>query len=104
MKKRINNLEFRAYSYSDGTTSNVYELIKWLPKDINDNSYIQEYCITVAFFNLGREGCTISFVGDRPFASDIDHDVLWELLRFGQTYCDAEIMLNDNTCHTLGDN
>ena len=87
MNKRIDNLEFRATP----TRSEIeYELVQW-------QGDLPETCIVVAFFDKGKEGYNIRFIGDRPFQYDIDRSVFWSLLKFGQTYCDALFELDDYT-------
>ena len=85
MNKRIDDLEFR----STPTRSEIaYELVQW-------QGDLPETCIVVAFIEKGREGYNIKFIGDRPFHHSVDQSVLWPLLKFGQTYCDALFELND---------
>ena len=108
--KRIKDLEFRWSKHNK-----KYELVKWILNDPTDHSVvytedgpkrkgdIKEYCYVIAFFDKGKEGCDIRFIGDRPFSPDINHVVMWELMRYGQQIVDAEVALEDNLPFSEGE-
>ena len=84
MNKRIENIEFR---WSE--TNNAYELVQWLI-----GSFGKDYCIVIAFFDLGDEGCDIRFVGDRPFTTG-NKNLVWNMLRYGQSIVDTVFELEE---------
>ena len=86
MNKRINNLEFR---WSE--TNHSHELVQWIKKDGS-----KDFCIVVAFFRIDSEGCEISFVGRRPFDVGND-DLVWAMLKYGQSVVDALVILQEET-------
>ena len=77
--RRLDNLEFR---YS--STNRVYELVQWEG----------DTCIVIAFFRKSPDGCNIELIGDRPFKVE-DKVLVWAMLKFGQTFVDAEWRLED---------
>ena len=85
--KRIDNLEFR---YSG--TNEKYELVRWIDSDP------KEYCIVIAFFNKESEGCSIEFIGGRPFDTG-NKELVWSMLSYGQSIVDAEYELEYETKH-----
>ena len=84
MNKRIEDIEFR---WSE--TNNAYELVQWLNCDSAES-----FCIVIAFFDLGKEGCDIRFVGNRPFTTGND-DLVWIMLKYGQAIVDTIFELEE---------
>ena len=84
MNKRIEDIEFR---WSD--INQKHELIQW-----SQTISTEEYCIVIAFFDLGSEGCEIRFIGDRPFITG-NSELVWNMLKYGQAIVDAIFELND---------
>jgi hypothetical protein len=55
----------------------------------------EEYRYTILFYEKGREGYEIRFIGSRPLEFTYkDKDILWELMQYGQTVLDAKFNLN----------
>ena len=80
--KRINDIEFK---YSE--LNKKYELVQWIK-----NEEKGEFCIVIAFFNKGSDGCNIEFIGSRPFNSG-ESKTVWSMLKYGQTIVDADCEL-----------
>ena len=83
MNKRIGNLEFRRNK--EGRPA---EIIRWA-----QNGDGTEYCYTLLWYQRGREGFYVEFVGRRPFDDDADN--LWEIMEYGQAVLDAEFELEE---------
>ena len=80
---RVEDLEVRScvkYLLSDGE-HNSAEIVKWA-KDVRE----KEYCSTVAYWNEGKEGYYLQFVGRRPF--DVDGEIFMKLAKQGQQMLD----------------
>ena len=84
MNKRIYDIEFRW-----SPSSNIHELVQWF-----EGEDYPEYCIVIAFFDEGSEGCDIRFVGDRPFNTG-ESETVWKMLRYGQSIVDAAVNLKE---------
>ena len=81
---RIENLELRScgeHLFVDGVEHNRAEIIQWA----NDTGK-KEYCWTVAYWNKGKEGYNLQFVGGRPF--DVDGELFMKLAKQGQQMLD----------------
>lgn len=91
MSKRIDNLEFR-WTRSYGASGATYpEIVCWFPCSENQ----AETCYTLLHWVRGSEGWDIHFVGARPFEeSQFNSDVLWQLMRYGQSIADAEFRIH----------
>jgi uncharacterized protein YozE (UPF0346 family) len=59
MKIKINNLEFREYTFSK-KDKQLYEICKWVER-INDTPY----CFVIAFIEKGSESWELKSVGER---------------------------------------
>jgi len=80
---RIEDLEVRScgkHLLSD-SERNRAEIVKWA----NDTRK-KEYCWTVAYWNKGKEGYDLQFVGGRPF--DVDSKLFMKLAKQGQQMLD----------------
>jgi len=80
---RIQDLEVRScgkHLLSDGEHTRA-EIVKWA----NDTDK-KEYCWTVAYWNKGKEGYDLQFVGSRPF--DVDGELFMKLAKQGQQMLD----------------
>lgn len=91
MGKRIGNLEFR-WSKTLGRETTFYpEIVCWKKWDS-----IEESCYTLLYWKRDSEGWYVQFVGSRPFEDDEwDHDMLWALMRYGQSIADAEFKIEE---------
>lgn len=88
MSKRIADLEFR-WTQSLGRDGERYpEIVRWYNRAEGDS-----FCCTVLYWVRDSEGWDIKFVGDRPFDSELDQDLLWALMRYGQSLASAEYKL-----------
>lgn len=47
------------------------------------------YKWTLAYFQKGKEGYYLCFVGNRPFDPRVNRKHFWELAQFGQTVADV---------------
>jgi hypothetical protein len=83
---RIEDLEFKP---TEAVGKRDHAIVQWFPREGEEG---KEYCCVVCFFRRGSEGYEIEFVGDRPFQVE-KHDVLWNLMRFGQRVLDASFDL-----------
>ncbi len=76
------------------------EIIKWKENQLGP------YCYTVAMWEKDSEGYSLKFIGSRPLDLQIDKDVFWELVKYGQKICDAvfevEYYKKDNDKNFLG--
>lgn len=80
---RVDYLEIRScgkHLISDGKHDRA-EIVKWA-NDMNK----KEYCWTVAYWNKGKEGYDLQFVGSRPF--DVDNKLFMKLAKQGQQMLD----------------
>lgn len=77
---RQENLEYRHLSEARRDA----EIVAWR----NDGKG-GEYCYTLLFWRKDKEGYFIEFVGGRPLNKNIDKDVLFKLMRYGQAVLDA---------------
>lgn len=85
MNKRIDNLEFKL---NDSKRSP--EIVCWVPHPSGDP---KEYCFTIVFYEVSKEGYEVKFIGDRPFSCEIDRKTFWKLLEYGQQICNANFKL-----------
>jgi len=76
------DLEFRCLPNRDP------EIIRW--KVTADG---MPYCYTVLWFRRDSEGYNIEFVGTRPF--DIDQDLIWKMMRYGNDVLEARVRLEE---------
>lgn len=81
---RIEDLELRSCGkhFLSDSEHNRAEIVKW-----SNDTDKKEYCWTVAYWNEGKEGYDLQFVGDRLF--DVDSGLFMKLAKQGQQ------MLND---------
>lgn len=80
---RIGDLEVRScgeHLFTDGEHSRA-EIVKW-----DNDTDKTEYCWTVAYWNKGKEGYDLQFVGGRPF--DVDGKLFMKLAKQGQKILD----------------
>lgn len=78
MNQKLLDLEFR------WMCNRFPEIIRWV------NSEVQgKYCYTLAMWEKDSEGYDLKFLGPRPLAPEVDKDVFWELVKYGQKICDA---------------
>lgn len=83
MKIRINNLEFREYTFSKKDKP-LYEIVKWF-EEIN----AIPYCIVIAFIEKGSEDWELRSVGERLLELTPEE---WE--DFHQVYTIGQSKLN----------
>lgn len=88
---KMDNLELR--SCNDSLLSKephtTAEIVAWKTNNIDGS----KYCYAVASWRRGKEGFDLHFVGDRPFAEDVDAIRFMELAKHGQAYLD--LMFNE---------
>jgi hypothetical protein len=80
---RIDDLEVRScntHLLSDGE-HNRAEIVKW-----NNGTDEKEHCFTLAYWNKGKEGYDLKFVGSRPF--DVNGELFMKLAKQGQQMLD----------------
>ena len=87
---RINDIEFRQM----GGGRNA-EIICWNNFN-NSDAPFEEYCYTLMWFRKDKEGYFIEFIGDRPLKYH-NTEVLWRLMKYGQTVLTARMALLDET-------
>lgn len=86
--KKVQNLEFR-WTRSLGKDSQSYpEIVRWYDRAEGD-----AFCCTLLYWVKDSEGWDIKFVGDRPFDPELDQDLVWALMRYGQSQAHAEYKL-----------
>ncbi|MCP4355979.1 MAG: hypothetical protein GY793_10200 [Proteobacteria bacterium] len=80
---RVKDLEVRSCGKHllSGSEHNRAEIVKWA----NDTEN-KEYCWIVAYWNKGKEGYDLQFVGGRPF--DVDSELFMTLAKQGQQILD----------------
>lgn len=84
MNQKILDLEFRwVIDYKRSP-----EIVRWVKSEVQG-----DYCYTVAKWKKDSEGYSLEFIGSRPLDSEIDKDVFWELVKYGQKICDANFDL-----------
>jgi hypothetical protein len=80
---RIEDLEVRScntHLLSNGEHTTA-EIVKWY--NDTDNNFT---CFTLAYWNKGKEGYDLKFVGSRPF--DVDGELFMKLAKQGQQILD----------------
>lgn len=88
INRRISNLEFRMLGTEDNPRSP--EIICW-----QTDSTGREFCFTLLWWSRNKEGFYAEFIGDRPFQSEINQQLLWELMRFGQNVLNAQFEIEE---------
>lgn len=88
--KRIRELELR-WTENIVTKEEYMEIVIWRARDTGS-----EFCFSLLIWNKKSEGWELRFVGDRPFGYEVDHDLLWSLMRYGQDILDAEFRLSES--------
>lgn len=83
IEKRIGNLKIQQ------TQDQRVSLVRYFSDDPDSTCYV------LAWWVKGKEGYTLEFIGDRPFHTEVDKDLFWEMVKFGQSYLDAEFELED---------
>jgi len=58
------------------------EIIEWSEPE-------RKSCYVVAFWNMGKEGFDLHFVGDRPFHDTVSREVFFQLAELGQKQLDS---------------
>jgi hypothetical protein len=90
--ERKDNLEVR---WTRMTSSMRYpEIVKW--EEFSNAEIVEELCYTLAYWIRSEQHPLIDdvhwdlkFVGNRPFAVEIDRDVVWSMMKKTQTMLDA---------------
>jgi hypothetical protein len=62
---------------------NTARVVKWERKDED------QYCYVLAYWEEGKEGYDLHFVGTRPFANDVSPSIFMSLAKTGQSLLDA---------------
>lgn len=81
MNRKVFDLEFRWMTEEQ----RFPEIVKWKESDVG----LGPYCYTLAKWGNGSEGYSLEFIGSRPLDPQIDKDIFWELIKYGQKICDA---------------
>lgn len=83
---RIGDLSLRTVLQGKDTR---LEIIKWI--DINVS------CFTLAYWIENKKGeeADLLFVGNRPFADDVNHEHFWMLAKIGKDLHDRVIKVDD---------
>lgn len=76
---RIQNLEFKT-NFGTGRDPEIVKNFDFASKE-------SQY--TILWWIKDKEGYDIHFLGSRPFSEDINGDILWKLMEYGQTVLDA---------------
>jgi hypothetical protein len=70
------------------------EIVKW--EEFSNAEIVEELCYTLAYWIRSEQHPLIDdvhwdlkFVGNRPFAVEIDRDVVWSMMKKTQTMLDA---------------
>lgn len=84
MNQKLLDLEFRWMTESQ----RFPEIVRWVKSEVQG-----DYCYTLAKWNKDSEGYSLEFIGPRPLAFEVDKDVFWELVKYGQKICDANFDL-----------
>ena len=70
------------------------EIVKW--EEFSNAEIVEELCYTLAYWARSEQHPLIDdvhwdlkFVGNRPFAVEIDRDVVWSMMKKTQTMLDA---------------
>ncbi len=91
--ERKDNLEVR---WNRNLTSSMRypEIVKW--EEFSNAEIVEELCYTLAYWIRSEQHPLIDdvhwdlkFVGNRPFAVEIDRDVVWSMMKKTQTMLDA---------------
>jgi hypothetical protein len=91
--ERKDNLEVR---WTRNLTSSMRypEIVKW--EEFSNAEIVEELCYTLAYWIRSEQHPLIDdvhwdlkFVGNRPFAVEIDRDVVWSMMKKTQTMLDA---------------
>lgn len=91
INKKVKNLEFR-WTKSYGLGSGDYpEIVFWKTSESG-----KDYCYTVARWEIGGEGWELKFVGSRPFNDEIDKDLFWKMIKFGDKVSNAFFELTED--------
>ena len=91
--ERKDNLEVR---WTRNLTSSMRypEIVKW--EEFSNAEIVEELCYTLAYWIRSEQHPLIDdvhwdlkFVGNRPFAVEIDRDVVWSMMKKTQTMLDT---------------
>ena len=84
--ERKDNLEVR---WTRNLTSSIRypEIVKW--EEFSNAEIVEELCYTLAYWIRDDVHWDLKFVGNRPFAVEIDRDVVWSMMKKTQTMLDA---------------
>ena len=84
--ERKDNLEVR---WTRNLTSSMRypEIVKW--EEFSNAEIVEELCYTLAYWIRDDVHWDLKFVGNRPFAVEIDRDVVWSMMKKTQTMLDA---------------
>ncbi len=93
--KKVQNLEFRWTQSLANKPERYPEIVRWYDRAEGDS-----FCCTVLYWIKDSEGWSVKFVGDRPFDPELDQDLFWALMRYGQSQADAEYTLDQYITET----
>ena len=84
--ERKDNLEVR---WTRNLTSSMRypEIVQW--EEFSNAEIVEELCYTLAYWIRDDVHWDLKFVGNRPFAVEIDRDVVWSMMKKTQTMLDA---------------
>ena len=91
--ERKDNLEVR-WTRNLISSKRYPEIVKW--EEFSNAEIVEELCYTLAYWIRSEQHPLIDdvhwdlkFVGNRPFAVEIDRDVVWSMMKKTQTMLDA---------------
>ena len=91
--ERKDNLEVR-WTRNLISSKRYPEIVKW--EEFSNAEIVEEHCYTLAYWIRSEQHPLIDdvhwdlkFVGNRPFAVEIDRDVVWSMMKKTQTMLDA---------------
>ena len=91
--ERKDNLEVR-WTRNLTSSKRYPEIVKW--EEFSNAEIVEELCYTLAYWIRSEQHPLIDdvhwdlkFVGNRPFAVEIDRDVVWSMMKKTQTMLDA---------------
>ena len=91
--ERKDNLEVR-WTRNLISSKRYPEIVQW--EEFSNAEIVEELCYTLAYWIRSEQHPLIDdvhwdlkFVGNRPFAVEIDRDVVWSMMKKTQTMLDA---------------
>lgn len=79
----INSLELRSCDVHLLSGSDVEHTTAKIIKEASHGNY------TIAYWEMGKEGFDLRFVGNRPFNEEIEQTEFWRIAELGQNILDA---------------